>query len=137
MKWKKAQVEDADAEIDMSPMIDMVFLLLIFFIVASAVVDPNKPKVVLPSASKAKAAEDTTHRIQVSVDRNEQIWIGSDPVTLEQFKSRIEQEVEKDPGIRVFLRTDQDVPYRLTKKVMRACSEVCAYNLIYATFEEN
>jgi biopolymer transport protein ExbD len=137
MKWKKAQVEDADAEIDMSPMIDMVFLLLIFFIVASAVVDPNKPVVTLPSASKAKAAEDTTGRIQVSVDRNEQIWIASDPVTLEQFKSRIEQEVEKDPGIRVFLRTDQDVPYRLTKKVMRACAEVGAFNLIYATFEEN
>ncbi len=136
MKFKKAQVEDVDTEIDMSPMIDMVFLLLIFFIVASAVVDPNKPLVELPSATKAKTAEDTTGRLQVSIDRTEQIYIGSEPVTFEGFKKRIEQEFELDPGIRIFLRTDMQVPYAVSKKLMRICSDVGALDLIFATLEE-
>lgn len=137
MKFNKALVEDVDTEVDMSPMIDMVFLLLIFFIVASAVVDPNKPTVELPSATEAKAAEDTTGRVQVSIDRTEQIYVGSEPVDLDTFKERIISELELDPKVRVFLRTDAEVPYSVTKKVMSTCSEVGAMDLIFASFEES
>ena len=136
MKFKKALVEDVDTEIDMSPMIDMVFLLLIFFIVASAVVDPNKPTVFLPSATEAQTADDTTGRVQISIDNTEQIWIGSEPVTLDQFKEKIGEELELNPNVRLFLRTDQEVEYRFAKKVMNTCLEIGAMDLIYATFEE-
>lgn len=129
-------VDDSEVEIDMSAMIDMVFLLLIFFIVASVVTDIDKPLVNLPSAAAAKVAEDTTGRIQVSIDKTEQIYVGSRPVTLDEFKTRITSELEADPNIRIFLRTDADVPYHVTRKVMRACSELGALDLIFATFEE-
>lgn len=136
MKFTKAQVEDVEVEIDMSAMIDMVFLLLIFFIVASVVVDMDKPLVELPEAKTAKVSEDMTHRMQVSIDRTEQIYVGSTPVTMDEFKTRIADEVNTDPNVRVYLRIDQEVPFRDTKKVMKACTEAGALDLIFATLEE-
>jgi len=50
MKLEPKQADD-DVLVDMSPMIDMVFLLLIFFIVASQIVD-EKPKVAIPPAKR-------------------------------------------------------------------------------------
>ena len=52
MKLKRKQSEDI--AIDMSPMIDMVFLLLIFFLVASAVVKIEKVPIEVPAAIYAK-----------------------------------------------------------------------------------
>ena len=129
-------VEDEEVEIDMSSMIDMVFLLLIFFIVASVVVDMDKPIVALPSASAAKVSEDTTGRMQVSVDRTEQIYVGSEKVTLDEFRTLVTAELEADPNVRIFLRADREVPYGVTQSLMKACSRLGAMDLIFASYEE-
>jgi biopolymer transport protein ExbD len=134
MKLKK--IEDADVDIDMSPMIDMVFLLLIFFIVASAMVDMDKPQVALPEAKAAKVPDDIAGRINLSVDINEQIYIGSQPVTIEELKQQVSAQMDANPDLRIFIRADERVPYRVNKKLMTACAEVGAMNLIYAAFEE-
>ncbi|MBL7016532.1 MAG: biopolymer transporter ExbD [Kiritimatiellales bacterium] len=129
-------VEDFDADIDMSPMIDMVFLLLIFFIVAAAMVDMDKPTVDLPAAAAAKVAEDVTGRLVVSVDLNEQFYVGAVPVSEEALVARLTDEVKMNPDLRVLIRSDEMVPYRVNKKLMRLCGDVGAVNLIYAAFEE-
>lgn len=134
MKLKKT--DDAEVAIDMSPMIDMVFLLLIFFIVASAMVDLDKPEVQLPTASAAKVPDDISGRMNVSVDIQEQFYIGAAPVTLDELKARVAKELEQNPNLRVFVRSDEAVPYRMNKKLMTACAEVGAVNLIYAAFED-
>lgn len=136
MKLDKALVEDVDVAIDMSPLIDMVFLLLIFFIVASTVVDLSKPSVELVSATEAKAPEETKGRMQVSVNADEVLFIGPAPVSIEELKEQVGQEMEIDPETRIFLRVDRTVPYVLTKKIMNTLSEVDALDLIFATFEE-
>jgi biopolymer transport protein ExbD len=134
MKLKRA--EDPEVSIDMSPMIDMVFLLLIFFIVASAMVDLDKPMVNLPTASAAKVADDVSGRLNVSVSADEQFFIGAAPVTLDELKTRVAAELDLNPNLRIFIRSDAEVPYRVKKKLMTACADVGAVNLIYAAFED-
>ena len=135
---KLKQAEEADVSIDMSPMIDMVFLLLIFFIVASAMVDLDKPAVVLPMATAAKVPNDVTGRMSVSVtvEPEELYFVGAAQVTLEELRARVAAELEMDPNLRVFIRSGETVPYRINKKLMTACAEVGALNLIYAAFED-
>jgi len=133
---KLKQTEEADVSIDMSPMIDMVFLLLIFFIVASAMVDLDKPDISLPAASAAKVPDDISGRLNVSVNPDEQFFVGAAPVTLDQLKERVGKELELNPDLRVFVRSDEEVPFRINKKLMAACAEVGAINLIYAAFED-
>jgi len=126
---------DEDIEVDMSPMIDMVFLLLIFFIVASTVIDEKVP-VEIPAAAYSKVPEDTTGRIVISVNKADEMFIGPMTVDIDQLKERLELELEADPNLRILIRSGADVKYKINEKIMVACAEVGANDLIYSAFEE-
>jgi biopolymer transport protein ExbD len=134
---KLSQKETEDLDIDMSPMIDMVFLLLIFFIVASQIID-EKPKVEVPSAAYGKVPEDTTGRLMISVTKEEKYFIGSDPEPkdIEQIKETIALWLDADPKLRILIRADGDVKYKVNEEITVACAEVGAQDLIYSVFEE-
>lgn len=125
-----------DVEIDMSPMIDLVFLLLIFFMVASVVVELEKVDVAIPESDHAKVPDDTKGRMMLSVGANGQIYVGTEPVTLEQLTPRIAAEQELDENVRILIRADERVEYQVLKRLMIACGDAGATDLIYATFEE-
>lgn len=126
-----------DLELDMSPMIDMVFLLLIFFIVASQIVD-EKPKIEIPTAAFGKIDEDQTGRLMITVKKEGTYFIKSEPdaKTIEEVKLRIEQELDADPELRILIRADGDVKYKENEKITIACAEVGAQDIIYSVFEE-
>ena len=131
------QTSDDDLELDMSPMIDMVFLLLIFFIVVSQVID-EKPRVEIPDATHAKVPEDTTGRFMITVKRDESLYLGSDPISkeIDDVKERIETEINANPRLRILIRADGSVPYEVNEKIMNACAEVGALDIIFSVFEK-
>jgi len=135
MKIQSKYDDNDDIEVDMSPMIDMVFLLLIFFIVASTVIDQKVP-VKIPKAAYAKVPDDTTGRLVVSVNKDNEMFVGPMPVTLDQLKERLEIELEADPNLRILIRSGKEVKYKTNEKIMEACAEVGANDLIYSAFEE-
>ncbi|MEN8254234.1 MAG: biopolymer transporter ExbD [Verrucomicrobiota bacterium] len=132
---KLKAIKKDDVEIDMAPMIDMVFLLLIFFMVASVVVT-EKIDITLPESTAAKVPEDIKGRVVLSVDANGKIYYGMNPVTIEKLKEHISAELELDPNLRLMIRSDARVEYKTSKEIMIACGEAGATDLIYATFEE-
>ena len=126
---------DEDIEVDMSPMIDMVFLLLIFFIVASTIID-EKVKVVIPKAAYAKVPEDTTGRIVISVNKDDDMFLGPMPVTFLELEDQMALEIENDPNLRILIRSGKEVKYKTNEKIMMSCAKVGASDLIYSAFEE-
>jgi biopolymer transport protein ExbD len=135
MKIQSKYDDNEDIEVDMSPMIDMVFLLLIFFIVASTIIDEKVP-IKIPKAAYAKIPEDTTGRIVISVNQANGMYIGPMPVDIDQLKERLEIELEADPNLRILIRSGSDVKYKTNEKIMVACAEVGANDLIYSAYEE-
>lgn len=131
----KAPARD-DVDIDMSPMIDLVFLLLIFFMVASVVTELDKKEVDIPQSKHAKVPDDTKGRMMLSIDENNQVYVGLNPVDMETLTSEINMELDRNPELRILIRADKRVEYKTCKEVMLACAEVGATDLIYATFEE-
>jgi biopolymer transport protein ExbD len=133
-----AKRNDDEIAVDMSPMIDLVFLLLIFFLVASAVIKVEKVPIEVPAAVYAKVPEDETGRFAITVNTEDDLFIGpaSDKVTLEQLTDRMRSEVEADPEIRIVIRADRKVKYGTNEKIMEACAEAGANDLIFAAFEE-
>ena len=132
MKLRKKESEGI--AVDMSPMIDMVFLLLIFFIVASQIIDEKKP-VEIPSAVYAKVPEDETGRFELTVTTAGDLFVRNDPVSLDELKTRLEPELEFNPKLRVVIRADENLKYKVTEELMAACAEVGATDLIFAAFE--
>ena len=131
----ESKYPDEDIEVDMSPMIDMVFLLLIFFIVASTIIDEKVP-VTIPKAAYAKVPENTTGRLVISVNKDDKMFIGPMPVTLSELAEQLAYEIEVDPNLRILIRAGKEVKYKTNEKIMMACAQVGASDLIYSAFEE-
>lgn len=130
-----------DVNIDMAPMIDMVFLLLIFFMVASVVKELDKREVSIPLSKYGKVPEDVKDRFMISVADGGDIYQGvNTKISLEQLKEMLVREMDPNqggsPDLKVVIRADERVQYKTCKAIMRACADVEAMNIIYATFEE-
>ncbi len=128
--------DDEEIEIDMSPMIDMVFLLLIFFLVASTIIDKKIP-VNVPTAAFAVPAEDKTGRVVISVNDKDEVFYGTGGIalTIPELKQKVKAAIENNPKLLVQLRTDSMVKYEMSEKIMKACGEAGAFSLIYAAYE--
>jgi biopolymer transport protein ExbD len=127
--------EEEDFAIDMSPMIDMVFLLLIFFVVASVIVDEKVP-VQVPTAVYAKVPEDITGRFVISINKKEELFAGPKKVTLDELKELLGPEISANPKVRIMIRADSNVKYKVTEELMMACAELGAVDMIFSAFEK-
>jgi len=125
-----------DVSIDMAPMIDMVFLLLIFFMVAS-IMKTTKVPIKIPESKAAKVADNIKDRVTLSLNEQGQPFINlRGPVEFKDVTEYLNKQLDENPDTRVFIRADKDVTYKYTKKLIKACSAARAMDLIYATFEE-
>tara|TARA_B100000780_G_scaffold276737_1_gene245909 strand:- start:167 stop:559 length:393 start_codon:yes stop_codon:yes gene_type:complete len=102
-------------EFSMSSMTDIVFLLLIFFIIASTLISPNGMKVLLPKSSQRTTGKQT---ISVSITEDLHYYINTDEVQPEQIESILRNRLanEENPGI--VLRTDENVDVKYVVDVM-------------------
>lgn len=140
MKFK-IPMEGGDEEINMAPMIDMVFLLLIFFMVASHLTTLERIPVLLPVADEAKVPKEARNRQLVtirSVDNSgddAEIFMNLQVVDLDRFTSAIGTMYEGNENLQVYLRADRRVKHKHIKEVMNACAGVGIVDIIFGTFE--
>ncbi len=140
MKFK-IPMEGGDDDINMAPMIDMVFLLLIFFMVASHLTALERIPVPLPVADKAKVPEEARDRQLVTIravdDSGEaaEIYMNLQVVSIEEFTAAIGNLFESDDNLQVYLRADRRVKHKHIKEVMEACAGVGIVDIIFGTFE--
>lgn len=120
----------------MAPMIDMVFLLLVFFMtVASVAKSQRLVDLELPESEESKVPEDASDRGILSVDAEGNFYIGDQPHTLEQIKAAITARIAAAPTTRVQIRADQNTEYESVRKLLKTAAEAGAYEIIYATYE--
>ena len=120
----------------MTPMIDMVFLLLVFFMTVSTLARADKQvKLDLPESSQSDVPENLSDRGTISLDRDGNIYLGARSAAIDTMQEEIKAALELNPELRIHFRADQDTPYGEIKKVLRACAEVGAYEVIYATYQ--
>ena len=104
----------------MASMTDIIFLLLIFFMVTSTVVVPNAIKVNLPQAQKQTAAKPLS-RLTIDKDLNYYVAYGNQrekKVAFDDIVPFLQERQEKDPDMHVALYADEKVPYGEIVKVM-------------------
>ena len=99
----------------MSSMTDIVFLLLIFFMVTSTQIAPNGLQVTLPqSSSQVKFIP----HVSVSINAAGQYAVNTDILPFEQVEPRLRQELAGQEEPAIVLRVDKDVPTGETVKIM-------------------
>ncbi len=133
--------EGEELSMDMSSMIDLVFLLLIFFMVSShlIIVEIDK-RVNPPTAKNAQVAKNASGRVVVNVLSDGSIWAqGKEELpTVESITDYVDQARLKNEaaGIptRLNLRADEDVDTRVIKKVVQAAGEAGVADVIFGSY---
>jgi biopolymer transport protein ExbD len=118
----KANEELRNPSIEMTPIIDMVFLLLVFFLVATTFHQTEREmQIALPFASSAGPISATLREIVINVDTNGNIIVAGRPLAPEDLQSMIEQAVATNPEQKVTVRGDRGTPYGNVVRVLDIC----------------
>ena len=118
------QVNDQDTavSIDLTPIIDMVFLLLIFFLVATTFHQTEREmKIALPAASSAGPISTTLRELIINVDQDGSIIISGKTIDPEDLRIIISDAVALNPEQKITVRGDQNTAYSNIIRALDIC----------------
>lgn len=127
---RRRQVFDDSVQIDMTPLIDMVFILLIFFIVATSFVRESGVEVNRPSARSAAARENVA--MVIGITGAGQIFIEGRQIDIQNIRGRMNSFLAEVPGGSVVIAADKSCPTGITVKVLDHCRLAGVTNLSVA-----
>ncbi len=123
-------------DVQMSPLIDVVFLLLIFYAVTTQFVTDERLKLKLPEAKTAESEgvgrEEAPPEVKVAADGT--VWINDVIVPDEELEAQMKALVERSPDGAVILKGDRDADYGVVVKVLDTARSVGA-NMIQMSTE--
>lgn len=124
--------------INMTPVIDMVFLLLIFFLVASRFAEVDRHlAVVLPSASEAKPLVASPTELFVNVDQIGSYFVDGRSVDSQELEAVLRQAVANNPATQnVIIRADKRVVFDAVVVVMNLCNRTGVHSYSVTTANE-
>lgn len=122
MKSLARAKDDGEAgEIDLTPMLDVVFILLIFFIVTSVFVKEAGYEVTRPVATTAQQIE--VEPIFIAISPAGEMWMDGDVVLQRNLRLRIEQRLAETPNAGVVIQADQAATNQYVLQIMEAARE--------------
>ena len=118
----QAKEADAGITIEMTPMIDMVFLLLIFFLVATTFQQTEREmQIALPFASSSEPISALLQELIVNVDIDGGMIVGGRTLDTEALRELIESAVANNPEQKVTIRGDKGTVYANIVSVLDIC----------------
>lgn len=106
------------AEINMTPLVDVMLVLLIIFIITAPLLT-HSVKVELPRAASTPSNE-KPQTLQVSIDADNRIFLGTDAVDRESLEERFREAVVRDPNVELHLKADRSTRYESVAETMSA-----------------
>ena len=117
----RIQMDDDDTELNMTPMLDVVFILLIFFIVTSVFVktpgiDPSKPEAVTSAEWKPS--------ILIGVNSANEIWIDKRPYDVDEIRPVIMSMQAENPKAEAIINADKDAEVGVVMSVQEMMQDL-------------
>ncbi|NDV62138.1 biopolymer transporter ExbD [Puniceicoccales bacterium CK1056] len=106
----------ASEDINISPLIDMVFILLIFFIVTTVFVEETGVEVTKPQAASQIQLEKNS--ILIAITANNNVVYGGRDIGVNGVRSVVKRLVQDDPKMPVIIQADENVPTRILVRVI-------------------
>lgn len=127
-------IDEVRAEINVTPLVDVVLVLLIIFMVVTPMlqrgVDVN-----LPKAQQTKSERDTGERLVVSLRSDRSLFLEQSQITSKELPGYLKQALQQHPGRQILVKADASLTYGDVRRVMEACNEAGATQVSLATEE--
>lgn len=132
MRRRRSSPEEVGFNI--TPMIDLTFLLLIFFMVTSKLSkEQKKMDIALPLAASAVRPEDLSNRDIINLDPQGVLHVGDRPLSDEQMRDHLRARFRASPPLKIYLRADRETPGKRIREFMKLAGEAGAVSVIFGT----
>jgi biopolymer transport protein TolR len=118
------------SEINITPLVDVVLVLLIIFMVTAPVLQSGI-EVSVPKTRTVKQI--TEERLVISIDKQQRVFLGNDPININQIATALQQKIRDPQHQSIFLRADEDVPFGAFATVMDAVKQSGISNVSIVT----
>ena len=118
------------SDINITPLVDVVLVLLIIFMVTAPVLQSGI-EVNVPKTRSVK--EITEERLVISINKEQQVFLGNDPVNINEIAAKIKSKLRDPTHQSIFIRSDEDVPFGAFATVMDAVKATGITNVSIVT----
>jgi len=118
------------ADINVTPLVDVVLVLLIIFMVTAPVLQSGI-EVEVPHTRTVK--EITEERLVITIDRQQRVFLNNDAINLNQIGAQLHKKIRDPQGQSIFIRADEDVPFGAFATVMDAVKQAGITNVSIVT----
>ncbi len=125
-------VRNKTTGLNLTPLIDIVFLLLVFFLLTTHFIEEDGIGVRLPSA--ASVTQRDRNEVAVAITREGDLFVEGERLRLDALAEKLRTVVKDDTT--VVIRGDRDVPLQTAVSVMEAAKKTGAARLVVATIQE-
>jgi biopolymer transport protein ExbD len=130
----KSSEEEQGGAIDLTPMLDVVFIMLIFFIVTATFIKETGIDVARPEAT---TAEDRPRaKILVAVNANNEIWIDKNRVDPRMVRIQIERLLTENPNSTLVIQSDDRSNVKMLAEITNAAREAGILEVAVSTDKE-
>ena len=118
------------ADINITPMVDVMLVLLVIFIVTAPLLTTGV-NVKLPQTTKTKSLPQDNKALTLYVEKNGNLTLNEAEITLDALGARLKSVREANPDVRIYVKGDSDVPYGSMMQIM---AEVTAAGVTQVAF---
>lgn len=118
------------SEINVTPFVDVVLVLLIMFMVTAPVLQSGI-EVAVPRTRTVKQI--TEERLVISIDKQQRVFLGNAPININEIPQRLREKFRDPEGQSVFIRADENVPFGAFATVMDSIKQAGITNVSIVT----
>ncbi|MGH9557474.1 MAG: ExbD/TolR family protein [Terriglobales bacterium] len=126
----RGRTQSSLSDINVTPFVDVVLVLLIIFMITAPVLQSGV-EVAVPKTRTVK--EISEERLVISIDRKQRVYLGSEPVNINQIGVRLREKIRDPENQSIYLRADENVPFGAFATVMDAVKQAGISNVSIVT----
>jgi biopolymer transport protein ExbD/biopolymer transport protein TolR len=126
----KGRTQSSLSEINITPFVDVVLVLLVMFMVTAPILQSGI-EVNVPKTKTVK--EITEERLVITIDKDQRVFLGNDPININEIADRLHEKIRDPQGQSIFIRSDENVPFGAFATVMDAVKQTGITNVSIVT----
>jgi biopolymer transport protein TolR len=126
----QGRTQSSLSDINVTPLVDVVLVLLVIFMVTAPILQSGID-VEVPKTKTVK--EITEERLVITIDSKQRVFLGSDPININEIGAKLKQKIRDPQGQAIFLRSDENVPFGAFATVMDAVKQAGITNVSIVT----
>ncbi len=128
---------ESEVGFQMAPMIDITFLLIIFFMIVARQTQSQYKKIDNPVAEHSVIAQERGSRVVLTLGTDDELYMGAFPADKDEIKDLISERVSQDPKTKIQLRIDKDVEHKEVRDLLVVLAEAGALDVIFSTYQSD